>query len=53
MGFVTVVDDLFGKVDIEYSVNKIRSYEKFSIYIDGDLKRNNFISINFLFSESE
>lgn len=41
VGFVTVVDDIFGKVDIEYSVNKIRSYEKFSIYIDGDLKCKN------------
>eukprot|EP00347_Sterkiella_histriomuscorum_P014373 403361116 len=35
---VNVVDDLFGKFDIEYSVNKIKTYEKFSIYIDGEMK---------------
>lgn len=39
VGFVQVVDDLFGKFDIEFSVKSIRSYEKFSIYIDGALRR--------------
>jgi hypothetical protein len=40
LAVVNVVDNLFGKFEIDYSVIGIKDYEKFSIYIDGALKCN-------------
>ena len=39
---VNVVDDLFGQFIVEYSVNKLRPNERFAVYIDGVLRRNQY-----------